>query len=454
LKGRPERVVATGLLPVYEQYKHSCVLENDQVPTHWEEKPLKYVLKERKIKSVDGKGKLLMVSQTHGVVERAQFHEKAEIAESTIGHKKCNINDLIFNKLKAHLGVFFQTSLAGLVSPDYAVYYQVGQVNVKYLEYLFRHPAYISSFTKAAKGIVDGLKRLYTSDLFSIHCICPPALEQEAILRFIDHKTCLINHFIARKRRLIRLLQEQKSVIINQAVTRGIDPAVRLKQSGIDWLGDIPEHWEVKKLKYLTTKVGSGVTPRGGGTTYKNDGIPLLRSQNILFHKISLKDVAYISTTTHENMANSHVYAGDVLLNITGGSLGRCFYVDDELGEANVNQHVCIVRPNRKVSTQYLYYLLRAEIGQKQIWFSQTGSGREGLNFSSLKEFSFPIPPQHESKMILEWILENASTLDTAITKANQEITLIKEYRESLIAEAVTGKIDVRNWQEQKEKAA
>lgn len=273
----------------------------------------------------------------------------------------------------------------------------------------------------------------------------PSPLEQTAIAKFLDSKTAEIDQLIANKEKLIALYEEEKTTIINNAVTKGVDPKVKTQPSGIEWLGDIPAHWEVKRLKYLVSKVGSGVTPKGGANVYQLDGIPLLRSQNIHFKELRLEDVAYISQEIHDDMENSKVLSGDVLLNITGASIGRCYYVDNSLGEANVNQHVCIIRPKTVMMTKYLYYLLRSDVGQRQIDIEQTGSGREGLNFESLKNFLSLLTKHSEQTTIVAHIETECSRLDSIIDKFKKQIDLFKEYRTTLISEVVTGKIDVRD---------
>ena len=158
-----------------------------------------------------------------------------------------------------------------------------------------------------------------------------------------------------------------------------------------------------------------------------------------------MDDVAYITQETHDDMGNSKVMSGDVLLNITGASIGRCYFTDDALGEANVNQHVCIIRPTSSITTMFLYYLLRSDVGQKQIDIEQTGSGREGLNFESLKNFVLIVPEYTEQASIVTHIETECSRLDTIIDKFKLQIELFKEYRTTLISEVVTGKIDVRD---------
>jgi len=141
-------------------------------------------------------------------------------------------------------------------------------------------------------------------------------------------------------------------------------------------------------------------------------------------------------------MSNSQVRKGDVLLNVTGGSIGRCHYVDFD-SELNVNQHVCIVRPTKKITTLFLNSILSSEVGQGQIWFNQQGGGREGLNFQSIKNFFLPLPPITEQKLICEYIEHATTKIATAISLKEQEIEGLKEYKATLINAAVTGKVKV-----------
>jgi type I restriction enzyme S subunit len=306
-------------------------------------------------------------------------------------------------------------------------------------------------FIEIVNGSTFGSKmpRVSWDFIANLRVAYPAVNEQTAIANYLDRKTAEIDALIAQKQRLIELYQEEKTAIINQAVTKGIGlekgnhKRLPLRDSGIDWLGEIPVEWEVKKLKYLVSKVGSGVTPKGGASVYQLSGVPLLRSQNIHFDGLKMDDVAYISEETHDSMANSKVQAGDALLNITGASIGRCFYADEYLGEANVNQHVCIVRPKNEVTTKYLYFILRSNLGQEQIDVAQTGSGREGLNFEALNNFLIPHISLEEQDTIVRHIETETARIDAKIAKTQRIIDLQKEYRTALISEVVTGKIKV-----------
>ena len=215
------------------------------------------------------------------------------------------------------------------------------------------------------------------------------------------------------------------------------------KDSGVEWLGEIPVGWEIKKLKYGVSKVGSGVTPSGGASIYQLSGIPLLRSQNIHVDGIKMDDVAYIDEKLHDSMSNSKVQAGDVLLNITGASIGRCFYVEDDFGEANVNQHVCIIRPNGKIKTSYLYFVLRSDLGEEQIKIEQTGSGREGLNFEALNNFIIPYLSAEEQTSIANFLDRKTTEIDALIAQKERLLELYEEEKTAIINHAVTKGLDL-----------
>lgn len=210
------------------EFKDSGVEWLGTMPKHWELVPLKYILKERNERSISGEETLFMMSQVYGLVVRADYHEKAEVAKDNIGNKKVYKNDLVFNKLKAHLGVFYKSNIetVGLVSPDYAVYYSNDKIeDLKFLEVLFRHPKYIGQFISLATGIVEGLIRLYTDDLFSLKVAVPPKEEQEQIITYIEYETATIDKAIELQKKYIVKLKEYKASLIDTVVTGKIKVA-------------------------------------------------------------------------------------------------------------------------------------------------------------------------------------------------------------------------------------
>lgn len=214
------------------------------------------------------------------------------------------------------------------------------------------------------------------------------------------------------------------------------------KDSEIDWIGEIPKHWYVKRIKHVTSKVGSGITPKGGAEVYQENGVPLLRSQNVYNYGFRLDDVAYISDEIHQNMSGSLVLQGDILLNITGGSIGRSYYVSDEFEEANVNQHVCILRPNEVVNTKFLHAFIISQYGQLQIQLCQVGGNREAVNFEQIKNFYIPWVNYEEQTNIANYLDHKTSEIDALIAKKKQLIELYKEERTATINQTVTKGLD------------
>ncbi|MEM8422785.1 restriction endonuclease subunit S [Morganella morganii] len=431
-------------MPKYEVYKDSQVQWIGDIPANWHLEKAKWLFYKADRKPLvdddivtcfrDGQVTLRKNRRTEGFTNALKEH----------GYQRICKGDLVIHAMDAFAGAIGVSDSDGKSTPVYAacVPRKKGKVNSYYYAYYMRDLALSGFIVSLAKGIRERSTDFRFNDFAELLLPFPDYEEQTRIANFLDKKTALIDEAIALKEQQISLLKERKQIIIQQAVTQGLDPNVPMKDSGVDWIGKIPAHWVLKKIKHVTSKIGSGVTPTGGGSTYLDDGIPLLRSQNIHFDRIDLTDVARISNKTHEGMSNSKVKKGDVLLNITGGSIGRCYYVDSS-DEMNVNQHVCIVRPNKIIKTVFLNAVLASEIGQGQIWYFQQGGGREGLNFQALKNFYIALPPEAQQAEIAEYIDELEKEFYSAIQIQLMQIEKLKEYKTTLINSAVTGKIKI-----------
>lgn len=421
----------------YESYKDSGVEWLGEVPSHWELKRLKQLFVEKKHKQ--------NLSLNCGAISFGKVIEKADdkVTEATKrSYQEVLKGEFLINPLNLNYDLIsLRIALSEIdvvVSAGYIVLKEKQIINKKYFSYLL-HRYDVAYMKLLGSGVRQTINYGHISDSI---LVIPPLSEQQKIAQFLDDKTAKIDQAVDWAEKQIALLKEHKQILIQNAVTRGLNPDVPLKDSGVEWIGQVPEHWSVKKIKHVTFKIGSGITPLGGGSNYIDGGIPLLRSQNIHFDRIDLNDVARISEFTHNSMKNSKVRKGDVLLNITGGSLGRCFYVDSN-EEMNVNQHVCIIRPNKKINTIFLNMLLASEIGQKQIWFFQQGGGREGLNFQAIKNFYLPLPDLEEQQKIAIYLNKQAAKIDQAIALKTAHIEKLKEYKSVLINDVVTGKVQV-----------
>jgi type I restriction enzyme S subunit len=219
-------------------------------------------------------------------------------------------------------------------------------------------------------------------------------------------------------------------------------PAYR--KTDVQWLDEIPYHWNPVRLKFVVSKIGSGKTPKGGGEIYPESGVLFLRSQNVHFEGIRLEDVAYIDEATDLEMHSTRVRCNDVLLNITGASLGRCALVGPNMPAANVNQHVCILRPvTPKIIPGFLNACLASRPVQAQIFSSENGVSREGLNYTQTANLFFALPSDlGEQKHIVAFIDRQTSMIDALMVKKERLIELLQEKRTALISHAVTQGLD------------
>jgi type I restriction enzyme S subunit len=423
----------------YEKYKESGLGWLGIVPDHWIISKAKYIsdfrmgqtiLKEDLLEN----GSYSVYSATEGdhffgkINNPSFFLEEGDIVIPARGNSIGHI------KLVSEKSVSTQTTIANFINKN--------KINSSFLFYLYKGFRFIYFHfdnTAIPQITVDQVKENIV--------LIPPKEEQTQIALYLDYQTNIIDQLINKKQKLIELLKEKRQAIINEAVTKGLNPNAKMKDSGIEWLGEVPEDWVITPFRFIADKIGSGVTPKGGAEVYTDEGVIFIRSQNVHFDGLRLDDVAKIDIETHQKMSNSKVQINDVLLNITGASIGRCCVVNiDE--EMNVNQHVCIIRPkSNKVISQFLNLVLQSEIGQTQVRMELTGGNRDGLTFESLKAFVLALPNITEQAQIVSQIelqIDNFKKMESNVVA---QIEKLKEYRQSIISEAVTGKIDVRDWQ-------
>ncbi|MCG2431626.1 restriction endonuclease subunit S [Aequorivita xiaoshiensis] len=406
---------------VQETYKTTWLAK---APEHWNRLRIKNIFAEIDERSETGQEELLSVSHYTGVTKKRDSLENEtdfiSNAKTLVGYKKVAENDLVSNIMLAWNGSLGISKYNGITSPAYCVYRIKGDNNPNYFGYLFSTAFMKAEFRKKSFGIIDSRLRLYSDKFFSIPAPVPPKAEQDQIVAYIKEQSKKIKHFIKKKQTFIGLLKEQKQSVIDKLL---INKGKKVK------------------IKYCVSKIGGGVTPKGGATVYKKSGILFLRSQNIYNDGLYLDNVAYITEEIHSSMKGSQVKKNDVLINVTGGSIGRCYtYFLDE--EANVNQHVTIIRPILDILTpEFLMLQLQSDRIQHQIDMIE-GASREGLTKGDISNYYLYLPPKEEQAQIVSHIKTETAKIDQAITKAQKEIELIKEYKEAMIAEAVLGKFN------------
>jgi type I restriction enzyme S subunit len=274
-------------------------------------------------------------------------------------------------------------------------------------------------FEATAKGV--GYPAIDDKDFLVIQVPLPPIEEQERIAAFLDVSCTELDESVAAKRQQLNTLDSLRKSTLHEAFAE---------------LDGFP----VERVKDVSSKIGSGVTPEGGAAGYLGSGIPLLRSQNVHFDGLRLDDVAYISEDTHAAMSNSQLRPKDVLLNITGASIGRCTFIPADFGEGNVNQHVCIVRPGPKIDYRFLAAFLSSPAGQDQVFSTFTGASRQGLSHKELGLIRIPFPPLEIQLNVLAELERNNRNHSNVRQCIESQIENLVAYRKSLIYECVTGK--------------
>lgn len=240
----------------YPAYKESGVEWLGEVPEGWDVRRFKTILREREERSADGSETLLSVSAYTGVTPRSENIDEGDFisrAESLEGYKVCYPSDLVMNIMLAWNRAQGVSAHGGIVSPAYAVFELTSAILPAYLNYLVRSNEYCLYFKAHSSGVIDSRLRLYPDQFGALHCIFPPLPEQTAIAAFLDRETAKIDALVAEQRRLIDLLREKRQAVISHAVTKGLNPGARMKPSGVDWLGDVLEGWEVRRIKNLAS---------------------------------------------------------------------------------------------------------------------------------------------------------------------------------------------------------
>ncbi len=432
------------VLKPYLEYRDSGVPWLGEVPKHWKVQKLRTIMKgvtERNRPDLP----LLSVVREKGVILR-DITEKGEnhnfIPDDLSNYKVVREGQFVMNKMKAWQGSYGVSRYNGIVSPAYFVF-DIHLVEGSYFHSAIRSKAYVPLFTQASDGVRIGQWDLSQVRMKEIPFFIPSLAEQSAIVRFLDHMDRRIRRNILAKQKLIKLLEEYKQVIIHRAVTRGLDPTVPLKPSGVDWLGEVPKHWKVWQIGHFS-RVGNGSTPSRGNSAYWNRGhYPWLNSAYANQEVITKAD-QFVTDIALEECHLPIVPPSSVLVAITGQGKTRgkaallCI-------EATINQHMAFIIPRANIAlANYLRLVLHGAYNQLRAISDDSGSTKGALTCTDLKHFSIALPPLSEQRVILKSVRSEIRTISINIDHADREISLLREYRTRLISDVVTGKIDVR----------
>jgi type I restriction enzyme, S subunit len=406
-------------LTPYPAYKDSGVLWLGQVPEHWDVLPARALFAEVKERDHPDE-EMLSVTITRGVIRQKTLLEGSSKKDSSnldrSAYKLVCPGDIAYNKMRAWQGAIGLSDLRGIVSPAYVVVRLRQENEARYFHYLFRTPQFAKESERWSYGITSDMWSLRPEDFRMIYCVLPSKEEQALIVHFLRHVDRRIRRYIHAKRKLIKLLEEQRQAIVHRAITCGLDPNVRLKPSGVEWLGDIPEHWEVRRLHQVTDPsrpVMYGIVLPGPNV---DEGVYIVKGGNCEPGRLR---VDLLSRTTHEiesRYARSRLRSRDIVFAIRGG-VGAAELVPSELEGANLTQDAARIAAGRGIDPQWLLHAVRAPVFQEHVQARVLGATVRGINIRDLKRIDIAVPPLVEQVGIVAFIKAETASMDAGIDR-------------------------------------
>lgn len=412
------------------EMKDSGIEWCQKIPANWRTLRIKYIMFERREKTKTGSEEPLSVTQKYGIVKSKDI----EVSNPSISYNDYIIvskDDIVFNKYKAHSGVFFVTPYDGIVTFNYSVYRCYKGYNPKYYEYLFHTHGCIGEFKMRLHGVGESISPLYTKDLFSVTVFAPPIEEQNRIVEYIDKFSFEINTTVSDIELEIETLEEYKRSVITEAVTKGLDPDVEMRNSEVQWIGMMPTHWDCQRGKYILRYVQKPVRDDDGVITCFRDGEVTLRSNR--------REEGF--TMADKEIGYQGIDVGDLVVHGMDGFAGS-IGISDSRGKASPVLNVLDTEQNKR----YIMYYLRSMAYNDVFVALATGIRVRScdLRWNKLAELLYPMPPIEEQQAIVEHIDSVLERTNAIISEKKQQIETIEEYKKSLIFEYVTGKKEVQ----------
>ncbi len=433
-------------LKPYPAYKDSGLPWLGKIPAHWQVRRSGRLFAQRGEPGFPDLP-ILEVSLRTGVrVRDMDDTKRKQLMSNREQYKRAARSDIAYNMMRMWQGAVGVVPTDGLVSPAYIVARPFPEVESRYYGYLFRTAAYMNEVNKYSRGIVTDRNPLYWDEFKQIPSIYPPLDEQRKIADVLDSHERIVRRFIRAKRRLIELFNEQKQAIIHRAVTRGLDPNVRLKPSRIDWLGDVPEQWEVCTLKQVTIIRLSGVDKH---TVEGERPIQLCNYTDVYNRDFISSDIEFMpASATDAEITGLTLRAGDVLITKDSevwDDIAVPALVTENLNGVLCGYHLALIRPIQShLVGEFLFHAFAVPALARQFHMAANGVTRYGLSKHAIKNAVIPVPPVQEQEAICRWIVDHLKPIASSMDRAQKEVDLIREYRTRLIADVVTGKLDVR----------
>jgi len=445
----------------HESYKDVGVEWIGLIPEHWDVQALKAILVNRNEKNDPVKTKdILSLSIARGVTPYSDENRGGNKAKNNLtDYKLAYPGDIVLNSMNVVVGAVGLSRYFGAISPVYyALYIRNQEKNdIRFFDYIFKNCSFQKYLFQYGKGILvnkgDSGKlntirmKISMQDLKNVPLPLPPIEEQRRIVEFLDRKTAEIDQAIAQKQRLIELLKEQKAILIDRAVTKGLNPNVLMCDSGIDWIGEIPTHWEIRQLSQLL-KYGprNGISPP---VTSQLSGSLSFSISAVKEGKVLLSDAVYKRVSVPSRGCSGYeVQKGDILIIRGNGSfdlVGSCGVVEDVPEEPCIYPDTLMcVRPNEKIDRQFMVNIFGNHIVRSQIkMMAKTSTGLYKVNNQDVRSIKVILPPLEEQISISKYLIDVMEQSSIAESKMRQQIKILQEFKQILIAQSVTGKIRV-----------
>ena len=415
-----------------------------EIPEAWEVCRIKFLFHEINERCQNGNDyTLLSVSEYYGVSPRNENIDEDDMlthAKTLDGYKICEKDDLVMNIMLAWKRALGVSSRIGIVSPAYCVYRRNHkEICVRYFHYLFRTDVYAALFKQYSTGIIDSRLRLYADKFLALRCQMPPYVEQQRIAAYLDCKCAQIDSILSLQQAAIEKLKEYKRSLITEAVTKGLNPDVPMKNSGIEWIGEMPAHWKTPEIKYIA-KISSGGTPDRNHPEYWNGDINWVKTGELQDNEI-YETEEKITEFALEN-SSAKIFDRDTVLIAMYGQ-GKTRGMTALLKEPSATNQACagISITSDDVSTDFLWIFLRG--AYYALREKANGSGQPNLSTSVIKNFHMTMPPLNEQHEICIKIKDDLHKIDRIISTKQDLVASMIAYKKSLIYEVVTGKKEV-----------
>lgn len=432
------------MLSPHPEYRESGVVWLPTVPAHWETRRLKTIVKEKNLRGFPDEP-LLAATQSRGVIRKADYGIRTVEAQKSLETLKLvDVNDFVIS-LRSFQGGIERAYARGIISPAYTILQARHGSNRDYLTYLFKSREFVDALKLTVTGIREGQNIEYARlarDLVPV----PPADEQAAIVKYLGHAHARIDHAIAAKRKLVTLLEEQTQAVIHEAVTRGLDPDVPLRDSGIRWLGPIPAHWESSKLGWHV-QLTTGFPFSSNAFTAERFATRLLRGVNVNPGKLNWAETVRLPVDQVAVFSEYELAAGDIVIGMdrpivkSGTRVAR---VTDADTPSLLVQRVARLRTAPNLNTDYLFAFLAGPSFRQYLTPLFTGISVPHLSPAQIKDFRIPLPPVQEQQAIADRIRSETEGFESVASRAVREMELLREFRTRLTSDVVTGQVDVR----------